>query len=105
MFYLPPGQHQTAHGARALGQKSLHAKAPLPCRIPAARDSRNYGPGTGSPGTPWPAQAPAGPDAVAANLVNTVCSSCHNLDRVRNKVGDNAAWTATVTRMKEKGTV
>jgi hypothetical protein len=40
---------------------------------------------------------------VAANLVNTVCSSCHNLDRVRNKVGDNAAWTATVTRMKEKG--
>ena len=51
-----------------------------------------------------PAQAPAGPDAVAANLVNTVCSSCHNLDRVRNKVGDMAAWTTTVTRMKEKGT-
>ena len=49
-------------------------------------------------------QAPAGPDAVAANLVNTVCASCHNLDRVRNKVADKDAWTATVTRMKEKGT-
>ena len=49
-------------------------------------------------------QAPAGPDAVAANLVNTVCASCHNLDRVRNKVADKNAWTATVTRMKEKGT-
>jgi hypothetical protein len=51
-----------------------------------------------------PPQAPAGPDAVAANLVNTICASCHNLDRVRTKVGDSAAWTATVTRMKEKGT-
>jgi len=50
------------------------------------------------------AQVPAGPDAVAANLVNTVCASCHNLDRVRNKVADKDAWTATVTRMKEKGT-
>jgi|GEM_PF-2066200 len=49
------------------------------------------------------AQGPAGPDAVAANLVNTVCTSCHTLDRVRNKVGDKDAWTATVTRMKEKG--
>ena len=50
------------------------------------------------------AQAPAGPDAVAANLVNTVCASCHNLDRVRNKVADKDGWTTTVTRMKEKGT-
>src|SRR5262249_32578578 len=49
------------------------------------------------------AQDPAGPDAVATNLVNTVCASCHTLDRVKNKVGDKDAWTATVTRMKEKG--
>jgi hypothetical protein len=50
-------------------------------------------------------QAPAGkagPD-VAANLVNTVCASCHNLDRVNNKKGDSDAWTTTVTRMKDKG--
>src|SRR5262245_29196668 len=52
---------------------------------------------------PGAAQAPAGPDAVATNLVNTACASCHSLDRVRNKVGDKDAWTATVTRMKEKG--
>ena len=51
-----------------------------------------------------PAGAPAaGPDAAATNLVTTVCASCHNLDRVRTKVGDQDAWTATVTRMKEKG--
>jgi cytochrome c553 len=49
------------------------------------------------------AQGPAGPDAVATNLVNTVCASCHTLDRVNNKVADKDAWTATVTRMKEKG--
>jgi phage terminase large subunit-like protein len=49
------------------------------------------------------AQGPAGPDAVATNVVNTVCASCHTLDRVRNKVADKDAWTATVTRMKEKG--
>ena len=52
---------------------------------------------------PGAAQAPAGPDAVATNLVSTVCASCHTLDRVRNKVADKDAWTATVTRMKEKG--
>jgi photosynthetic reaction center cytochrome c subunit len=51
-----------------------------------------------------PPAPPAGPDAVATNLVTTVCASCHNLDRVRNKVADKDAWTATVTRMKEKGT-
>ena len=52
-----------------------------------------------------PEAAPAGkgPDAVAANLVNTVCASCHSLDRVKNKVGDKDAWTATVTRMQGKG--
>ena len=44
-----------------------------------------------------------GPDAVAANLVNTACASCHSLDRVKNKVADKDAWTATVTRMKGKG--
>jgi hypothetical protein len=49
--------------------------------------------------------APAfkGPDAVAASVVNTVCASCHTLDRVKNKTADNAGWTTTVARMKEKG--
>jgi mono/diheme cytochrome c family protein len=49
---------------------------------------------------------PAGkgaPDAVAANLVNTVCASCHSLDRVNSKKGDSAAWTSTVANMKGKG--
>jgi len=49
------------------------------------------------------AQAAAGPDAVATNLVTTVCASCHTLDRVRNKMADKDAWTTTVTRMKDKG--
>jgi len=49
--------------------------------------------------------APAvnGPDAVAANLVNPVCASCHSLDRVKNKTAGNAGWTATIARIKEKG--
>ena len=47
--------------------------------------------------------AKASPDAVAANIVNTVCASCHTLDRVKNKMGDSDAWTATVTRMQGKG--
>jgi photosynthetic reaction center cytochrome c subunit len=46
---------------------------------------------------------PAGPDAVATNLVTTACASCHTLDRIRNKMGDRDAWTATVTRMRERG--
>ena len=49
------------------------------------------------------AQGPADPDAVATNLVNTVCASCHTLDRVKNKGADKDAWTTTVTRMKDKG--
>ena len=48
-------------------------------------------------------KAPTGPDAVAANLVNTVCASCHTLDRVKNKMADKDGWTTTVTRMQEKG--
>ena len=48
-------------------------------------------------------KAPTGPDAVAANVVNTVCASCHTLDRVKNKMGDSDAWTTTVTRMQGKG--
>src|ERR1044071_2761955 len=49
------------------------------------------------------APAVKGPDAVAANLVNTVCASCHSLDRVKNKVADKDGWTTTVSRMQEKG--
>ena len=49
------------------------------------------------------AQAAAGPDAVATNLVTTACASCHTLDRVKNKVADKDAWTTTVIRMKDKG--
>jgi hypothetical protein len=48
-------------------------------------------------------KGPAGPDAVAANLVNTVCASCHTLDRVKNKMADKDGWTTTVTRMKGAG--
>ena len=48
-------------------------------------------------------KAPTGPDAVAANIVNTVCASCHTLDRVKNKTADKDGWTTTVTRMQGKG--
>ncbi len=34
------------------------------------------------------APASSGPDAVAANLVNTACASCHSLDRVNGKMAD-----------------
>ena len=47
--------------------------------------------------------ASKGSDAVASNLVNTVCASCHTLDRVKNKKADKDGWTTTVARMKEKG--
>jgi hypothetical protein len=49
------------------------------------------------------APASRGPDAVAANLVNTVCASCHSLDRVNNKKADRDGWTTTVARMKGLG--
>ena len=53
-------------------------------------------------GTARPAGEGA-PDAAAENIVNTVCASCHPLDRVNNKKGDRDAWTATVTPMRGKG--
>lgn len=57
-----------------------------------------------APDTAPGGKAPAtGPDAVALNLVNTVCASCHSLDRVNNKKGDADAWTTTVARMKGEG--
>ena len=48
-------------------------------------------------------KAPTGPDAVAANIVNTVCASCHSLQRVKDKMADKDGWTTTVTRMQGKG--
>jgi photosynthetic reaction center cytochrome c subunit len=60
-------------------------------------------PGGGAQAPGGAAQAAAGPDAVATNLVTGACASCHTLDRVKNKVADKDAWTATVTRMKDKG--
>jgi mono/diheme cytochrome c family protein len=74
--------------ATARGNAALAAAA-----VPAA-------PATAAGATPAPAVT--GADAVPANLVNTVCASCHTLDRVKSKVGDAAAWTATIARMKEK---
>jgi Photosynthetic reaction centre cytochrome C subunit len=50
-----------------------------------------------------PPAGKGGPDAVAAGIVNTVCASCHTLDRINNKKGDSAAWTATVASMQGKG--
>jgi mono/diheme cytochrome c family protein len=47
--------------------------------------------------------AKGAPDAAVAAVVNTVCASCHTLDRVNNKKGDSGAWTTTVTNMKGKG--
>ena len=49
------------------------------------------------------APAVKGPDAVAANLVNTVCAACHSLQRVKDKMADKDGWTTTVTRMQTKG--
>jgi cytochrome c553 len=49
------------------------------------------------------APASQGPDAAAANLVNTVCASCHSLDRVNGKKADREGWTTTVARMKGLG--
>ena len=49
------------------------------------------------------APASRGPDTAAANLVNTVCASCHSLDRVNNKKADRDGWTTTVARMKGLG--
>jgi hypothetical protein len=49
------------------------------------------------------AKAPTGPDAEAANLVNTVCASCHTLERVNDKKADRDGWTTTVTRMRGLG--
>jgi hypothetical protein len=50
-----------------------------------------------------PPAAAKGPDAASAALVTTACTACHSIDRVNNKKGDNAAWTATVTRMAGMG--
>ena len=50
-----------------------------------------------------PPTAAKGPDAATAALVTTACTACHSIDRVNNKKGDNAAWTATVARMSGMG--
>ena len=38
-----------------------------------------------------------------AALVRERCTKCHSLDRIKNAQHDEAAWAATVARMKVKG--
>ena len=53
---------------------------------------------------PPPLPAPeTGADAEVAALVNRACIACHNFDRVNRKRENQAAWQATVTRMKMSG--
>ena len=82
-----------------LGTVVTLAQAPAaPAQAPAVP-----GQAPAAPAPAAPTAAPAGPDALVANLVTTNCSGCHNLDRVRNKVGDRDAWTATVNGMRKRG--
>lgn len=37
--------------------------------------------------------------AEASALIQTACTVCHSLERVKNKVGDQSKWTVTVDRM------
>jgi glyoxylase-like metal-dependent hydrolase (beta-lactamase superfamily II) len=71
--------------------------------VPEAPGGGGRGGRGGAAGGRGGAVVATGPDAVVATLVNTVCASCHSLDRVNNKKADNVAWTTTVTRMKGKG--
>jgi len=103
VLYLPPGQHHTAHGASALRLGFTIPSMRQPFLIAAAASFLLVARVILAQAPDAPAQAPAGPDAVATNLVTTTCSSCHTLDRVRNKVADSDGWTTTVTSMRERG--
>jgi hypothetical protein len=46
------------------------------------------------------ALASRGLDAIAANLVNPVCASCHSLERVNGKKADRDGRDAAVARLK-----
>jgi len=47
------------------------------------------------------------PDAssAGATVVSRRCSICHTLDRVESAKKDEAAWNATIDRMRAKGAV
>jgi len=49
----------------------------------------------------------AAPDASSAGaaVVKRRCSVCHTLDRVESAKKDEAAWNATIDRMRAKGAV
>jgi hypothetical protein len=49
------------------------------------------------------AQSSAGSDAAVVTVVNSTCTACHGLDRVRAKTADAATWNATVARMQKQG--
>jgi competence protein ComEA len=43
------------------------------------------------------------PDAAAAQLVQTKCTMCHGIDRIKAASHDAAGWQSTIARMKAKG--
>jgi hypothetical protein len=55
-----------------------------------------------TPAQPTATQPPsAAPDGAA--LLNSKCTACHNLDRVKSAKKDASGWKATVDRMIGKG--
>ena len=49
------------------------------------------------------ASQPLAASATPAQIVQARCTRCHSLDRIKAADHDQAAWTATVARMKGKG--
>jgi mono/diheme cytochrome c family protein len=43
------------------------------------------------------------PEGDGKQVLEVICSSCHNLDRITSKNYDKDAWEGIVTSMKDKG--
>ena len=74
---------------------------PAPPVSPGARGARGLRGGRGA--APATAVAVSAEDASLEELLNTVCSSCHGMERVNNKKANKDVWAAIVTRMMDHG--
>ena len=66
----------------------------VPTNAPAA---------TRAPAQAQPTTPPSAPKEDGATLLNTRCTACHNLDRVKQAKKTSEQWKQTVTRMVGKG--
>jgi len=91
-----------AYLAKAFPVQGTAPAAPPAGTPPAGTPPAGTPPATTPPGTP-PAKPAEDPDAAGEKILNTACTTCHDLGPITRRADDRAAWESVVYGMVGNG--